>query len=390
MGLNVTQGGVSYTAAPTVTISGGGGSGATATAQIAASPSDGIASVVLTSGGSGYTSPPTISIVPNGATFQAVVASTAVTGVTVNPSGSSYCYSGTPTVNFTGGNPLNNNNASAIVSMNANAGCIATAVPNGTCNKTTAGQAYTIVSGGPTGGGSGFTGTVTFKNNHAAQTVSITGVGSGYQNGNGTVTIKDNQNNNCSVTTNFTKGSQVSSISVTSGGAYMTQPTAALGGTAPSAPVTPVLPALQALPNPWPATASSVTAVNLTSAGTGYTPGTHYPLTFTGGGGSGAAGYAVGGGTFVVSGFSCARADSDSLCRLRQRRERNCNYRLWRREHFNGTSVSGYSICDDQEWIQVHDPDGDGGKASVRPESCWRYYTRRSGASGILCRHELK
>ena len=304
MGLNVTQGGVSYTAAPTVTISGGGGSGATATAQIAASPSDGIASVVLTSGGSGYTSPPTISIVPNGATFQAVVASTAVTGVTVNPSGSSYCYSGTPTVNFTGGNPLNNNNASAIVSMNANAGCIATAVPNGTCNKTTAGQAYTIVSGGPTGGGSGFTGTVTFKNNHSAQTVSITGVGSGYQNGNGTVTIKDNQNNNCSVTTNFTKGSQVSSISVTSGGAYMTQPTAALGGTAPSAPVTPVLPALQALPNPWPATASSVTAVNLTGAGTGYTPGTHYPLTFTGGGGSGAAGYAVGGGTFVVSGFT--------------------------------------------------------------------------------------
>src|SRR5438045_8414717 len=31
-----------------------------------------------------------------------------------------------------------------------------------------------------------------------------------------------------------------------------------------------VLPALQALPNPWPATASSVTAVNLTGAGQGF------------------------------------------------------------------------------------------------------------------------
>ena len=48
----------------------------------------------------------------------------------------------------------------------------------------------------------------------------------------------------------------------------------------------------------------AVGAVNVTGAGTGYTPGTHYPLIFTGGGGTGAAGYAVGGGTFVVSGLT--------------------------------------------------------------------------------------
>jgi len=84
----------------------------------------------------------------------------------------------------------------------------------------------------------------------------------------------------------------------------MSQPSAALGGTAPAAPAVPKLPALTALPTPWPANAAGVTSVNVKTAGTGYTPGTHYTLTFTGGGGTGAAGYAVGGGTFVVSGFT--------------------------------------------------------------------------------------
>jgi hypothetical protein len=310
IGLNVTQPGINYASPPTVVITGGGGSGATATAQIAASPSDGIASVVLTSGGSGYTSPPTITISPSGATFQAVIASSAVTGVNVNPTGSNYCYTSTPTVNFTGGNPVNNNNATAAASLNASAGCITSAVPNGNCNKTTGGQPYTIVSGGPLGSGSGFTGTVTFKNNHSAQSVIITGVGTGYQAGNSTLTIKDNQGNNCSVTANFSTGSQLSSVSVSSGGNYMTQPAVTLGGTAPAAPASPILPALTALPNPWPTAASSVTTVNITSVGSGYTPGTQYPLTFTGGGGSGAAGYAIGGGTYVVNGFTVTNGGS--------------------------------------------------------------------------------
>jgi hypothetical protein len=308
IGLNLTAAGAGFTAAPTVTITGGGGSGAAATAQISAAPTDGIASVVITNPGSGYTSPPTVTISPTSATFQAVVASSAVTGVNVNSGGSNYCYSSgiTPTVNFsTIPSTATITNATATVAMN-NPGCISAASNPGTkCTFTTVGKSYAI-NGSPAGGGTGFAGTVTFSASNKINTVNITSVGTGYKTGGATVSITNDKGGTCSFAPTFTAGSQIGSITVAAGngGAYMAQPSATLGGSSPAAPVAPTLPTLTALPNPWSAAASSVTAVNVTSAGAGYTPGTHYPLTFTGGGGTGAAGYAVGGGTFVVSGFT--------------------------------------------------------------------------------------
>jgi hypothetical protein len=308
-GLNLTAAGSGFTTPPTVLISGGGGSGATATAQIAAAPSDGIASVVLTNPGSGYTSPPTVTISPSGATFQAVVASSAVTGVNINTSGINYCYTSgnTPSVNFSTTPSTNTiSNATATVAMNSSAGCITALSQTGSCKNTTVGKSYSITSGAPPGGGSGFAGTVTFAANNKVNGTSITSVGTGYKAGTATIGIKDDKGASCTFIPTFTVGSQISTITVAAGngGAYMTQPAAALGGTSPAAPASPKLPALTALPNPWPANAAAITAVNVTSAGAGYTPGTHYPLTFTGGGGSGAAGYAIGGGTYVVSGFT--------------------------------------------------------------------------------------
>lgn len=313
IGLNLTAAGAGYTTAPTVAITGGGGSGATATAQISPAPSDGIASVVLTNSGSGYTSPPTVTISQAGATFQAVVASSAVTGVSINSGGSNYCYTTgvTPTVTFSTVPSTNTiSNATATVAMNANAGCIANVTQAAsTCTKTTAGVPYAIKTGTPPGGGSGFAGTVTFSASHKVSGITITNAGTGYSSGTGTLGITDDTGATCTFTANsagFTKGTQVSSITIAAGngGAYMTQPTAVLSGPAPAAPAAAVKPALTALPNPWPANAAAITAVNVTAAGAGYTPGTHYPLTFTGGGGTGAAGYAIGGGTFVVSGFT--------------------------------------------------------------------------------------
>ena len=307
IGLNLTAAGSNFSSAPTVTITGGGGSGATATAAIAPAPSDGIASVVITNGGSGYTSPPTVTISPAGATFQAAVASSAVTGVNINSAGSSYCYTTgiTPTVNFSTVPSTNTiSNATATVAMNSSAGCVTAASITGTCKNTTAGKSYPFTSGGPSGGGSGFSGTATFTNGSGKlNSITITSAGSGYKAGASTIGITDDKGASCTFTPTFSVGSQLSTITVAAGkgGAYMSQPAATLGGTAPASPSAPKLPTLTALPNPWTAAASSVTAVNVTSAGTGYTPGTHYPLTFTGGGGSGAAGYAVGGGTFVVS-----------------------------------------------------------------------------------------
>src|SRR5439155_22028244 len=311
IGLNLTAAGANFASAPTVLISGGGGSGATATAQIGPAPGNGIASVVLTNAGSGYTTPPTVTISPSGATFQAVVASSAVTGVNVNSSGTNYCYATgvTPTVNFST-SPITNTitNATATATMNS-AGCISQASSSSKCSgfNLTSGTPYAITSATLPGAGSGFAGSVTFGNGNKVSGISISNVGSGYTSGTGSVKIKDNSGNTCTVgSVTFTNGAQVSSITVAAGngGAYMSQPTTTLGGTAPAAPATPIKPALTALPSPWPANAAAITAVNVTAPGTGYTPGTHYPLTFTGGGGTGAAGYAVGGGTFVVSGLT--------------------------------------------------------------------------------------
>jgi hypothetical protein len=307
IGLNLTAAGAGFATAPTVAITGGGGSGATATAQITPAPSDGIASVVITAGGSGYTSPPTVTISPSGATFQAVVASSAVTGVSINNSSSDYCYTTgiTPTVTFATIPATNTiSNATAAVTMNNGAGCITAVSTTGTCKNTTAGKSYTITSGGPSGGGSGFSGTVTFTNGSGkVNGITVTGAGSGYKAGASTIGITDDKGASCTFGPTFSVGSQISTITVAAGngGAYMSQPTATLGGSSPAAPSVAKLPALTALPNPWSANASAITSVNVTTPGTGYTPGTHYPLTFTGGGGTGAAGYAVGGGTFVVS-----------------------------------------------------------------------------------------
>ena len=308
IGLNLTAAGANFTSAPTVLISGGGGSGATATAQIGPAPGNGIASVVLTNAGSGYTSPPTVTISPSGATFQAVVASSAVTGVTINGSGTNYCYTTgvTPTVNFST-SPITNTitNATATATMNS-PGCISQASSASKCSgfNLTTGTPYAITSATLPGSGSGFAGSVTFSSSKKVAGFSISNVGSGYASGTGSVNIKDNSGNTCTVSSvSFTTGAQLSGITVAAGngGAYMSQPAATLGGTAPAAPASPIKPALTALPTPWPANAAGITAVNVTGAGTGYTPGTHYPLTFTGGGGTGAAGYAIGGGTFVVS-----------------------------------------------------------------------------------------
>jgi len=296
VGINITSAGSGFTSAPTVTLTGGGGSGAAATATIAPSPATTITSVTLTNGGAGYTAPPIVSISPAGATFQPVVASSAVTGVT--PTGTNYCYSSAspPTISFTA-SPLGST-ASATLSMN-NPGCIASVSVSGSCNKTTAGQAYAVTSSSAAGGGSGFAaGVATFSNSHKLATLTITNVGSGYSTGAGSITITDNQGKACTVNPTFSAGQQIGSISITNGGAYMTQPTATLAGT-----VTGTAPLLTATPNPWPATASAVTAINITNGGTGYTPGQNYTLTITpsNGFGSGATAYATATGAYVVS-----------------------------------------------------------------------------------------
>src|SRR5215469_7602078 len=307
IGLNVTSPGSGYTSAPTITITGGGGSGASADATIAAAPTDAISGVTLTNGGSGYTAVPNVTIATGNATFQAIVASSAVTSVTMSSPTTNYCYSSgtTPTVNFST-SPVTEtlSNASATANMNTSAGCIALIGPGGKCSNTTAGVSYPFSS--VSGGGSGFAGSVTFQSgNHRVKSYTVTQVGSGYTSGSATFDIVDDSGSTCALSGNITTGAQVSSISVTSGGAYMAQPAVSLGGV-PASPSGAVLPTLTAQPNPWPANASAIIGINVTSGGSGYTPGVNYPLIITpsNGLGVGGAAYATASGAYVLSGFT--------------------------------------------------------------------------------------
>lgn len=67
----VTNGGSSYTSAPTVTVSGGGGTGATATATVL---SNAVTLVTVTAQGSGFTSAPTVSFTGGGGSGAAATA----------------------------------------------------------------------------------------------------------------------------------------------------------------------------------------------------------------------------------------------------------------------------------------------------------------------------
>jgi len=307
IGLNLTSPGAGYTSAPTVQISGGGGSGATATATIAPAPATAITSVTLTNGGSGYTAQPNITISPAGATFQAVVANAAVTGVQL--SGSNYCYDkiSTPTVSFSA-SPLSNN-ATATATMNLT-GCINSVNVSGKCGNTTAGKSYVVTASSAYGGGSGFAaGTATFSGgSNKLNGLTIASVGSGYSDGVGSITIVDDGGSNCTVTPTFSTGRQIQSIAITNGGAYMAQPTVTLGG----ATATGTAPTASAQPSPWPSNASAVTAINVTAGGSGYTPGQNYTLTITpsNGVGSGATAYATATGAYVVSGLAVTNGGS--------------------------------------------------------------------------------
>ena len=84
--IEVTDGGSSYTSAPTVTISGGGGSGATATAAI-----NGLDAINVTTPGSGYTTA-TVNITGDGtgAAAVAIISGGAISQVVITNPGSGY------------------------------------------------------------------------------------------------------------------------------------------------------------------------------------------------------------------------------------------------------------------------------------------------------------
>jgi hypothetical protein len=318
IGLNVTASGSGYTSAPTIAISGGGGSGATAVANMGTTSNGSIAQVNLTNGGSAYTTAPTVTFASapdgTGATFKANITGAPVTAVSVNNSSSNYCYKAgtTPTLNLTT-SPATDTvlNATTTVSMSP-AGCIALVSQTGTCTAKAANSSASIGAGSPPGGGSNFSGTATFDSSGNVNSVTISNAGKSYSGGTVNVKLSGGSGKGaftCNVPITFTVGTQVSSVTVSNGGDYMSQPTASLGTPSPNAPTAPTAPTL----NPsWSAAGSIIQSISIVTAGSGYLQPS-YSLAITPCkkcSGSGAVANAVPGSTGIISGFTVTNGGS--------------------------------------------------------------------------------
>ena len=319
IGLNLTAAGSGYISAPSVTISGGGGSGATAVANMGTTSSGSIATVNLTNAGSGYTTAPTVTFASatdgSGATFKAAVTGAPITGVSVNNSSSNYCYKvgTTPTINFTT-SPATDTvlNATTTVNMSST-GCIALVTQTAACTAAAANSTATLSSSDPPGGGSNFAGTATLDSSGNVSSVTITNAGNGYSSGTVKVKLTGGKGKgvwSCpNVPLTFTTGSQVSSVTVSNGGDYMSQPTASLGAPSPTAPSAPTAPTLTPA---WTAAGSTIQSISVVTPGTGYLQPS-YSLTIkpcktcTG---SGAVATAVPGSTGIVSSFTITNGGS--------------------------------------------------------------------------------
>ena len=256
-GFNLTSGGL-YTAAPTVALSGGGGSGATATAAL--KPTS-VGSVAVTNPGSGFTTAPTVGFSGGGGAGTAASATLTVSSVRVTAGGKGYRTA--PTVTFAA--PPSGTRATGTATITNKGGGVVTGV-----TITNPGTGYTsapaITFSG--GGGTGAAATATMS----VQAVTVTNGGTGFTSAP-TVTLTGGGGTGALATATLTP-TPVASLTVTNpGSGYATAPAVSFSTTTGTGAV---------------ATATlSVDKLTLTNGGTGYTAAP--TVTFTGGGGTGAA-----------------------------------------------------------------------------------------------------
>ena len=263
--------GTGYPLNPDVHINGGGGSGAAATAHATSTGGGQVTAVTITNGGKDYTGAPTIGFTGGGGTGAVAVATLALTGAPVrkpngladvtqtNPVG---CYASTPSVVISSTDAVGSG-AKAIANMTGNT-CIAKwslTYGSGTCT-----QSGTITVGA-SGGGSGFAGRITLKNNRKGFTsYAITNPGSGYSSVPTLTGLTG-----CTYSSTFTLGTQIrstNSFDVTNGGSNydvppnvtITVPTSPAGTPAPTTTAT-----LDSLSSGY------IASITVTNGGTGYT-----------------------------------------------------------------------------------------------------------------------
>jgi hypothetical protein len=326
--VSVTANGSGYTSVPTVSFTGGGGSGAAAVASIYQLPT-GITSVALTNPGAGYTTAPAVTITPtdgngSGAAVTATLNNKVpVQSVSWSSPAKPACYAiaTKPDVSF---NPAG---ATATATMTGNS-CIYSVSVSGTCTGTTSTMSATNGSGTVA-----FSGTIKAKGNGNIKDYTVDNPGS-YT----TMPTTFSGGSGCpGVTITATPGIQISSIPLSSGGAYTpgSPPSVSFSGAVPvggtpSATATlssgtagmlttltiptggngsgyTANPTLTIAPpcTPYPACGGvqatgiaditpsyGVSGVQVTNAGSGYSQSNPPTVTISGGGGSGATGVA--------------------------------------------------------------------------------------------------
>jgi hypothetical protein len=278
--VTVTSGGTGYSSTPNVTFGAppAGGTQATGTAALIQLSSGQLSSISVVSGGAGYTTAPIVSFSGGsgtGASATAVIvaAGSPVASVSLTTPGGR-CYSGTPPVSFAGGG----SGATAAATLDETKSCVASWTVTGACSSRKGTTKTDVELSG--GGGSGFLGSITFKNGSGAVTsASIQNPGEGYTSNPAALA---NLSGCGSLTLTAVAGYRVSSLTLGSGGSgYTTTPVVTVGGGAGTA-----VAAATGTATLGPAAPNSgqVSAINLNSGGTGYAS---VPTVILGLGGSG-------------------------------------------------------------------------------------------------------
>ncbi len=241
--LSITAAGTGFTAAPTVTISGGGGSGATA---VATATTSGVTTLTITNPGSGYTGTPTVTISGAGGTGATAALSTkvlndfatvqAITGGSVTLLDANNLGLGASTIGGSlfataSGNVL----TTGAVAVNNTVSLTSTSVgdisfANGSSATTTGG---TLTANAVSGNivistvGNLSTGSLT-TGGVALNAVNLGGAGTGYT-ANPTVTLTGGGGSGASATA-VVSGGVVTSVGVTGGSGYTSAPTVSFSG----------------------------------------------------------------------------------------------------------------------------------------------------------------
>jgi len=263
VGVNVTAGGSGYSAAPSVSITGGGGTGATATANVLGS----VASYTITNAGTNYTTVPIVQITGgggSGATATATLTPGSIRSITV-PAAATTFFTVDPAVTFVG---ADGNGAAATASAQG-LGRIQGVAINTAGNSYTSAPTVTFVGGG----GGGAIGVAILNATGGVASITMVNQGDGYTS---TPTVTLTGGGGSAATGTVTIERRVSVVTLTAVGTNYTSATTGAAVRFNGA----AIPGTDLLLN------RSLAAVNVTVAGANYTSA---PTVAIIGDGSGAA-----------------------------------------------------------------------------------------------------